>query len=65
MRPPTWFEDPGTANVSWVFDATGLIWSGPNFGLNLDDHSVTLIAVNPANYSGIYSRYVMGGRPTN
>jgi hypothetical protein len=23
--PPTWLEDLGTADTSWIFDATGLI----------------------------------------
>jgi hypothetical protein len=30
----------------------------------LDDDNVTPIAVNPANYSEMYSRYTMSGRPT-
>ena len=25
QAPPTWFEDLGTADTSWIFDATGLI----------------------------------------
>jgi hypothetical protein len=23
--PPTWLEDLGTADTSWIFDATGLV----------------------------------------
>jgi hypothetical protein len=25
QAPPTWLEDLGTADTSWIFDATGLI----------------------------------------
>jgi hypothetical protein len=25
QAPPTWLEDRGTADTSWIFDGTGLI----------------------------------------